>query len=45
MNEKVEDTILDKKHLVDVLGSFSKATGLYIEAVDNKEKAIAPHVT
>ncbi len=36
MNEKVEDTILDKKHLVDVLGSFSKATGLYIEAVDNK---------
>ncbi|CAH2212232.1 PocR ligand-binding domain-containing protein [Tepidibacter aestuarii] len=36
MNENVEDANIDKNYLLDVLSSFSKATGLYIDAVNNE---------
>ncbi|MDA8228409.1 MAG: PocR ligand-binding domain-containing protein [Desulfitobacterium hafniense] len=38
MNQELDSSLLDPKHLEEILGSFSKATGLRLEAVDHKGK-------
>ncbi len=41
MSKQTIENFLDPKYLEEILASFSKATGLYIEAVNRKGETLA----